>query len=203
MARRRPAIRTSVTFAHQQRIPVAARREARLQARRVDAGRRDGARRVPPVGQRQVAPTRTRQGLHRGGQGEARTLQDGRQPVEGHRPDADEHDHRTRPARSSSTCRSRAAARRPCSSPAVTSTPTSTIRTRTSASGRPARSRPLCVFSPKRLQSATEGHGDAWAGPTSRPARKPGMPIDQFQQPRTRLAARGTSRPTRSRSTRT
>ena len=124
------------------------------------------------------------QELYRRREGEARRLQDGRQPVEGHRPDPDQHDRQTRPAPSSSTCRSRAAARRPCSSPAAISTPTSTIPTRISASGRPAwcgrsacSARSGCSRGPK----VTDDMG--WSDiPTCKEA---GIAIEQFQMPRT------------------
>ena len=44
--------------------------------------------------------------------------------------------------------------------------------------------RPLCVFSPQRLQSSTKVFDEHRAGPTSRPARKPAF-RSTFQMPRT------------------
>ena len=119
------------------------------------------------------APYKDAKSYHRSRQGQARDAQDGRQPVQGHGPDADEHRSKTRPARNSSTCRSRAAGKRRSSSPAATSTRTPTIPNENIGQWKAGMIKPLVRVQPDAAPRGSEGHARPWAGPTFRPARKP------------------------------
>ena len=103
------------------------------------SGRDAGARRVRALGQRREA-LQDRQGVRRRRQGRERHVQDGRHRLQAGRPDHHRGDPEGRPAPSSSTFRSAAAARWRCSWSAITSIRASTIRTRQSRTGAPASS---------------------------------------------------------------
>ena len=162
-----------------QPVHHAARHRRAVQLAGPDAGGDDGARRVRAVGQRRDA-LQDREGLPRRGRrrpapskfkmGGTGSKQEDQIITVGAR--------EGRPAPSSPTSRSRAAARWRRSSSASTSTPRSTTRSRRWRSGAPAQLRPLCVFDDKRMPYKEKVTDRTCPGATSRPARKSGVDVD-------------------------
>ena len=167
------AQRQSAQARHHAVEPVhhAARDRHSVQLEGHHAGRDDGARRVHPLGQRRQAATRPPRNTStppRRRTAPSRWAA----PAPSRKTRSSPSRSRSRPAPSSPTFRTRAAARWRCSSSAITSIRPSTIRSRRWRSGAPASCGRSACSTPR--SSTTRRRSPAiWPGTASRPASRP------------------------------